>query len=98
MLAAMRRSICLLAGLLAVAACLGIGSAGQADAYGRASVKPCSWSDQVLCGWIQVPLYRKAPSLGKPLIVRFRVYKHTDRTQPALEPIVGTEGGPGIST
>ena len=52
----------------------------------------------MLCGSIQVPLYRKAPSLGAPLTVRFRVYRHTDHSLPPLEPVVADEGGPGISS
>ena len=43
-----------------------------------------------------MPLLRGVPggSRGK-LRIKFRVFPHTDRSQPALEPVVGAEGGPG---
>ena len=93
----MRLWVRLGAGFAIVAASMCVG-AGAAPAHGRAVVKPCTWSSQVLCGSIQVPLYRKAPSLGAPLTVRFRVYRHTDHSLPPLEPVVADEGGPGISS
>ena len=89
----------LLVVLLGLTAVAGAGAhAGPAAASPRSAVAPCTWNAQVLCGWIKVPLYRKAPDLGAPLTVRFRVYRRLDRSQPALEPIVGAEGGPGLSS
>ena len=38
----------------------------------------------------------RRPSLGAPLTVHFRVYRHTDHSLPPLEPVVADEGGPGI--
>ncbi|MGH9172475.1 MAG: alpha/beta hydrolase [Acidimicrobiales bacterium] len=49
---------------------------------------------KTLCGAVRVPLYWSNPG-GPKLTVYFRVYPHTDRTAPALEPIVAMEGGPG---
>ena len=85
------------AGFASVVVCMCAG-AGAALAHGPAVVKHCTWSSRVLCGSIQVPLYRKAPSLGAPLTVHFRVYRHTDHSLPPLEPVVADEGGPGISS
>ena len=43
-----------------------------------------------------MPLYRGAPQGGGgKLRIHFRVYPRTDRSRPALEPIVAVEGGPG---
>jgi pimeloyl-ACP methyl ester carboxylesterase len=48
------------------------------------------------CGSVLVPLYRGAPDGGgRRLRVYFRVFPRTDRSQPALEPMVAAEGGPG---
>ena len=93
----MRLWVRLGAGVAIVVVCMCFGT-GAALAHGPAVVKQCTWSSQVLCGSIQVPLYRKAPSLGAPLTVRFRVYRHTDHSLPPLEPVVADEGGPGISS
>lgn len=94
----MQRWICLCVGFAAFALCSSTG-VGTALARGHLVVRPCSGSNgHVLCGSIQVPLYRKAPSLGAPLTVVFRVYKHSNRSRPALEPLVADEGGPGISS
>lgn len=49
------------------------------------------------CGTIKVPVHRSEPQ-GPKLKVRFRVYPHTDRSRPALEPIVTAEGGPGYGS
>ena len=46
---------------------------------------------------IRVPLDRDHPGLGK-LTVRYAVVRHTDRSQPPLEPIVAFEGGPGYGS
>jgi hypothetical protein len=41
-------------------------------------------------------LVRGVPDAGgRKLRVHFRVYPRTDHSRPALEPIVGAEGGPG---
>ena len=41
-----------------------------------------------------MPVYRGVSGSGR-FTVRFRVYPRTDRSRPALEPIVTVEGGPG---
>ena len=51
----------------------------------------------MLCGTIKVPLRRGAPEHGS-ISVSFRVYRHVDDAQPALEPIVAIEGGPGYGS
>ena len=76
----MRRWICLCGRCAAFALCFSAG-AGAALAHGPGG-EAVQWSGQVLCGSIQVPLYRKAPSLGGPLTVGFRVYQHTDHSDP----------------
>jgi pimeloyl-ACP methyl ester carboxylesterase len=58
--------------------------------------KPCRDDRSARCGSVLVPLYRGAPDGGgRKLRVRFRVFPRTDRSKPALEPVVGAEGGPG---
>jgi len=90
-----------LATLLAVP----VGQAAQATSAGVApaaahptgsleSLHQCPGLRRVLCGEVHVPLYWSSPK-GAMLAVHFRVYLHTDRSLPALEPIVGMEGGPG---
>lgn len=49
----------------------------------------------VLCGSIRVPTYWAIGPASGSLTVRFRVYRHTDRRLPGLEPVVAFEGGPG---
>ena len=78
--------------LLAVA-----GPAGTAAA--ASPTKRCKDDPRARCGSVKVPLYRSAPDGGgRKLTVKFRVFPRTDRTQPALEPIVAAEGGPGYPT
>jgi len=57
----------------------------------------CPDPPHVVCGYVTVPLDRQDPSLGK-LHIYFQRYLHSDTTDPALEPIVAVEGGPGYST
>jgi len=70
------------------------GSAAPNAFTGGFVVQPCVKPAGVLCGTAHVPLYWSDPS-GAGLKIRFRVYPHTDRSMPALEPIVAMEGGPG---
>ena len=94
----MRRSKKLVSlSLILCAAVLGWPPSGPAAIAGDGSpiVQRCPHAPTVLCGSIRVPLYWKRPSLGGTLTVQFRVYPHTDDSQPALEPLVGIEGGPG---
>ena len=79
------------AALFACAFALMAGPASAAPA-----TKPCPKEPKVRCGSIKVPLLRGAPDGGgSKLRVHFRVFPRTDRSQPALEPIVAAEGGPG---
>jgi pimeloyl-ACP methyl ester carboxylesterase len=70
--------------------------AGAAPAA-AAPLKPCRDDKSARCGAIAVPVHRSDPQ-GPKLKVRFRVFPHSDRSRPALEPIVAAEGGPGYST
>ena len=79
-------------GLVAVAT---LTMAFPAASAGRPT-KPCEDDRSARCGSIRVPLYRGVPGgAERKLRVHFRVYPRTDRSRPALEPIVGAEGGPG---
>src|SRR5439155_13769681 len=50
---------------------------------------------RALCGSIRVPLYWSLPDGGgRRLQVRFRIYRHTDASAKAAEPVVAFEGGP----
>ena len=44
-----------------------------------------------------VPLDRAHPD-DRTIDIAFELYAHTDTTQPALDPIVAVEGGPGYSS
>jgi len=56
---------------------------------------PCPGGHDVLCGSLRVPFDRSEPG-GRTLTVRFRIHRHTDTSKPALEPVLGIEGGPGL--
>ena len=62
-----------------------------------APLERCRDDRSARCGTIKVPVHRSEPK-GPKLKVRFRVFPRTDRSRPALEPIVAAEGGPGYST
>jgi pimeloyl-ACP methyl ester carboxylesterase len=62
-----------------------------------APLERCRDDKSARCGSIRVPVHRNEPA-GPKLKVRFRVFPHTDRSRPALEPIVTAEGGPGYSS
>ena len=80
----------------AVAAFLLVLALPAAAAAGTRPTKPCKDDRTARCGSIRVPLFRGVPGGGgQKLRVHFRVYPRTDRSRPALEPIVGAEGGPG---
>jgi pimeloyl-ACP methyl ester carboxylesterase len=96
------------AGLLAVA-CAAALTAGGTEAPGALAApaasgigvpvtRPCAHVAGALCGSIQVPLYWSDPGRGAPITVRFRIYEHTDTSEPALEPLVAFEGGPGYGS
>ena len=71
--------------------------AGMPAAAGAQPVtKRCPDDPRARCGWVRVPLLRAAPDGGgRKLRIHFRVFRRTDRSRPALEPIVAVEGGPG---
>ena len=68
---------------------------GSAAAAGHLALAPCGGQPLIECGSIAVPLYWSHPGAGRPLTVKFRVYRHTDQAAPAAEPVVAFEGGPG---
>ena len=68
---------------------------GSAAAAGQLALAPCGGQPLIECGSIAVPLYWSHPGAGRPLTVKFRVYRHTDQAAPAAEPVVAFEGGPG---
>ena len=80
-------------GLLGAMLAVLVGAAPAA----AAPLKPCRDDKSARCGAIAVPVHRSDPQ-GPKLKVRFRVFPHSDRSRPALEPIVAAEGGPGYST
>ena len=71
-------------------------AAGAAPAP-QAVMAPCGEvAPDAMCGTVSVPLDRRAP-LGATIPIAFRLYPHTDTSQPALDPIIASEGGPGYS-
>ncbi len=67
-----------------------------ASATAQPAMRPCKDGSGARCGSLLVPLIRGAPDGGgRKLRIHFRVYPRTDRSRPALEPIVTVEGGPG---
>ena len=63
------------------------------------TVKACPGLDGVRCGSIHVPLYwSQGSDPATDLQVAFRIFDHTDDASPALEPLVGFEGGPGYGS
>jgi pimeloyl-ACP methyl ester carboxylesterase len=69
---------------------------GPAHVSAAGPTKPCRDDRSARCGSVLVPLYRAAPDGGgRKLRVHFRVFPRTDRSKPALEPVVAAEGGPG---
>jgi pimeloyl-ACP methyl ester carboxylesterase len=91
----------LLAGALPAAVA---GAASVTPGSGRAAaagvdlqVHRCSSKPLIVCGTFTVPLDRSDPAAGSVRLF-FERYLHTDLSQPALEPIVAVEGGPGYAT
>jgi pimeloyl-ACP methyl ester carboxylesterase len=73
-------------------------SASATNPSGRTNVMtlvPCSGVTGVECGTVRVPHYWTDPGVGT-FTVHFRIYEHTIRSEPPLEPIVTMEGGPGL--
>ncbi|HEY1330424.1 MAG TPA: alpha/beta fold hydrolase [Actinomycetota bacterium] len=58
---------------------------------------PCRDYPSAKCGFVTVPLDRSNAVPGT-VQVFFELFPHTDASQPALEPIVAAEGGPGYPT
>jgi len=82
-----RSLVALVAGVVPLAV-----AGGSAAAAGHLALAPCGGKPLIECGSISVPLYRSDPGAGRPLTVRFRVYRHTDGNAPAAEPVVAFEG------
>ncbi len=61
-----------------------------------AGLTRCDQAPGGLCGTVEVPLNRSDPT-GPKIPIFFVVFRHTDDSQPPLEPIFVTEGGPGYS-
>jgi pimeloyl-ACP methyl ester carboxylesterase len=80
-----------------VAALLGVllVPASGAAASPTIELHGCGGSALIECGTIPVPLYWSHPGVGAPLMVTFRVYRHTDPAARPAEPVVAFEGGPG---
>jgi pimeloyl-ACP methyl ester carboxylesterase len=72
-------------------------AAHRSEAQGGLDLRPCPGLSGVECGAVRVPLFWSSPA-GGSLTVRFRIYVHTNRSLPALEPIVAMEGGPGLAS
>src|SRR4051812_11590981 len=72
--------------------------AAAAAPGGQAVFAPCGEgvAPDARCGTVAVPLDRRAP-LGPTIPIAFRLYPHTDTSQPPLDPIFASEGGPGYS-
>ncbi len=68
---------------------------GPAAAASPIALVPCGGKPLLECGSISVPLFWSHPGIGRPLTVKFRVYRHTDQRAPGAEPVVAFEGGPG---
>ena len=71
--------------------------AAQASPKGL-QLSQCGTTALIECGSIQVPLFWSHPGQGAPLTVHFRVYRHTDQSAKAGEPVVAFEGGPGYGS
>jgi pimeloyl-ACP methyl ester carboxylesterase len=73
-------------------------AAAGAARGGQVTPVPCGEdvAPDATCGTVPVPLDRRAP-LAATIPIAFRVYPHTDASQPALDPIFASEGGPGYS-
>src|SRR4029079_15300405 len=85
------------------AACTGadVRTTGSPGATARASTPPSTGAPQLekcpvrgdlLCGSIDVPVDRAHPD-GATISIGFSVHPHTDRTEPAEEPIFALPGG-----
>ncbi len=61
------------------------------------SERPCGGRDRAVCGTVEVPLDRADPLAGS-IRIGYELYRHTDASRPAREPIVAIEGGPGYAT
>jgi pimeloyl-ACP methyl ester carboxylesterase len=96
----MRRGTRIAASLIVMAAAVPASGAaagpegGAPAAAALARLARCSDDRSARCGSLRVPVYRGVRGSGH-LTIRFRVYPRTDRSRPALEPIVTVEGGPG---
>ena len=80
-----------------VASTMGLVPRGALGAPAPANSHPCRWHNQALCGTVTVPLDHAGVVPGT-LKIGYERYLHTDRSRPALEPIVAVEGGPGYAT
>ena len=78
------------AGLIALAVLL---AALPSSAAAQRPTRPCKDGSGARCGSLRVPLFRGAPDGGgRKLRIHFRVFPRTDRSRPALEPIVDGRG------
>jgi len=57
----------------------------------------CGGPPNLRCGRAELPLNRDNPD-GRTIKIGFMLFRHTDRSKPALEPIVAQEGGPGYGS
>jgi pimeloyl-ACP methyl ester carboxylesterase len=61
------------------------------------NLPPCADVPGARCGSVTVPLDRAHPD-GRTIAVAFEAWEHRDTSQPALDPIVAVEGGPGYAS
>jgi pimeloyl-ACP methyl ester carboxylesterase len=83
--------------LIPLAALVLVPVAGAAAAPSGVQVAPCPGKPGVLCGSLDVPLDRGHPGQGT-ITVHFQIHRRTDTSKPALEPVLGIEGGPGLAS
>jgi pimeloyl-ACP methyl ester carboxylesterase len=63
----------------------------------QVTLTPCRGLGDKWCGRVDLPLDHTQPN-GTTIEIGFLLYRHSDNSQPPLEPIVAQEGGPGYAT
>jgi pimeloyl-ACP methyl ester carboxylesterase len=81
---------------VALLAAAGLAVAALLPPSAGAQLAPCDEAPGGLCGRVEVPLDRAHPAAGT-VGIHFELFRRTDTSLPALEPIFASEGGPGYS-